>query len=817
MLPLSVDDLAVVLRALEDPDPLVRDAAAAVLRQVPVGPDVIRAAAGYGLTLFPPDDAPRAAPAAQATPELVARAEQLRRQLLDHPPRAWPWIVRSFVEHGPADSQLGSGSELRREGPPDAAAIAGRAVATVGAPTQILALIAAALVSPDAWQLLAKAASTLTGVPPDPAPTGDDRDEPYEALTRLFVLVETLRPPFLRGSPPGPMFRPPPSAPPSYEPQPLPGYFPSPSAPPDAPQMAPPRRSWWQRWRERSRAPTPHPREKPDRVSGTGLEPVVQRSVCARLDAPDAVAPGVEFAVLVGLGASPQAGVVSAGFEVPAGPFTLGVQVLAEGFRVLGEGLSRLLPVTDADPYPVALVRLVAEEDLRLRDDRALQAVYSLDGQIIGVASRTVHVVRPASAASAPAPANPAPAGPPLAGPAAAGPPPPLAPPSPSAPAVPSSPAAAEVALVSGLASGVDWVLPSDPKTQPDLEVIVAPGNDTAGHRLVWYLRSPHSSVPLPSEPIRVLTGGTNAEWARGMMRGVEDRRDAADRAQYLRGIGYEIRQAMPEAFWVALRAIADLRAPQPPTVLLASWEPFVPWELAIVDDPWDAEYPDVLGAQTVLGRWTYQEQHRTPAPPAALDLDRMAVITGRYERAPRLPEAEAEAKHLAAWYGAQQIPAQIDPVLAVLAGRPSAHVVHVALHGQLDVTGSRDGLLMLDGSWLSPRSVRGVGQSPIRLAFLNACQVGQGQQALGEPTGMAAALIGIGAGAVVAPLWKVDDGVARTVAEQFYPAVWAGQSPAAFLRRIRGTLPGTETVSAYVYFGHPRLLVWWRGRDRGA
>ncbi|TQS46442.1 CHAT domain-containing protein [Cryptosporangium phraense] len=271
----------------------------------------------------------------------------------------------------------------------------------------------------------------------------------------------------------------------------------------------------------------------------------------------------------------------------------------------------------------------------------------------------------------------------------------------------------------------------------------------------------------------------------------------------------------MPPEFWTALRAVADRCHPSPPTVLLASWEPHIPWELAIVDAPWNPDRPDVLGAQSVLGRWTYSEHQRTPAPPSRLDLSAMAVVGGRYDGRLRLPQAEAESAGLVTRYAAVPVEALAQPILQALAGRPRVDVLHVALHGQFDVNGSQDGLLMQDRTWLSPVSVRGVGRSPIRLTFLNACQVGQGQQALGEPAGLAAALIGLGAGAVVAPLWKVDDDAARTVAEGFYPAVWSGESPAEYLYRTRGT--GGPTVLAYVYFGHPRLRVVWRGRVDGA
>jgi hypothetical protein len=300
------------------------------------------------------------------------------------------------------------------------------------------------------------------------------------------------------------------------------------------------------------------------------------------------------------------------------------------------------------------------------------------------------------------------------------------------------------------------------------------------------------------------------------MMRGVEDRQVAPDRAEYLLGIGCEIRDAMPVEFWLALRAIAARIGSRPPTVLLASWDPYIPWELAVVDDAWDAGQPDLLGAQTVLGRWTYHEQQGVPAPPARLELASLGVIGAQYRGDYRLAEAEQEAVELAARSGDVHVAAQSRPVLDLLAGRPAVDAVHFALHGQFDASGTEDGLMMQDRTWLSYRSVRGVRTSPVRLAFLNACQVGQGQQALGEPAGMAAALIGIGAGAVVAPLWKVDDRVARTIAQAFYPAVLAGQSPGEYLRQRRGA-DSAETVLAYVYFGHPLLKVTWTGRSNSA
>jgi CHAT domain-containing protein len=118
---------------------------------------------------------------------------------------------------------------------------------------------------------------------------------------------------------------------------------------------------------------------------------------------------------------------------------------------------------------------------------------------------------------------------------------------------------------------------------------------------------------------------------------------------------------------------------------------------------------------------------------------------------------------------------------------------------------------------------IEGAEGRSIRLAFLNACQLAQGRMVLGSYAGIAQAMITIGADAVIAPLWKVDDEVARKVAEAFYPAVFDdGLSPAAFLREQRCLTDGVEDTAdgtrlAYVYFGHPSLHVDWKGQNRDA
>lgn len=509
------------------------------------------------------------------------------------------------------------------------------------------------------------------------------------------------------------------------------------------------------------------------------------RTAYARLDAPDRVDPGSTFELRVGLARAPSRGVTQlAPFGVPDTPFLLTVQVVAAGFQILGGGgLRREIPVSPDDPFPYEMLRLKALDGFA--PARIIVAEYSIEGRSLGHAWRAVLVA--GADAAPPAAPDPAPQG------------------------------------------GV-WTVPDD-GNPPDLEITIAPGNDRAGAELHWTCKSQHAGVAIPHGPFRSKLGD-NASYAKEAVRGIQDRRDAADLADYLNGIGLTVQEAVPQQVWQALKDVAQVTAPSPPTVLLASWEPYVPWELAIVPQRWDAGAPSFLGAQAVVGRWTYSEQLRTPGPPTELALGTMAVVTGDYQGSLSLPQAELEAEGIRSSYGAGTVDAATRAVLDCLGGAPKVDTVHFALHGSSGTAGTDEGFLMADKTYLSPTSVKGVGvaldgrPSTVRMAFLNACQLGQGRRLLGEYGGMAAAFLGLGVGAVIAPLWKVDDTVAREVAEAFYAAVLAadGISPAEQLRRERAATAGkvgspAGTRLAYLYFGHPRLRVTWsetRGGDRG-
>jgi CHAT domain-containing protein len=161
--------------------------------------------------------------------------------------------------------------------------------------------------------------------------------------------------------------------------------------------------------------------------------------------------------------------------------------------------------------------------------------------------------------------------------------------------------------------------------------------------------------------------------------------------------------------------------------------------------------------------------------------------------------------------------------------GEPAADVLHFALHGQFDLKGLQEGLVLIDrqadeSTPAKPTFLRSddIASCTFRrspFVFLNACQVGAAKEMLGDYAGMVDAFLFAGASAVVAPLWSIDDGDARALAVNFYKEAWKGESPAELLRRQRdcfteraakesGGKCASSTLLAYQFFGHPKYVL---------
>jgi hypothetical protein len=231
-----------------------------------------------------------------------------------------------------------------------------------------------------------------------------------------------------------------------------------------------------------------------------------------------------------------------------------------------------------------------------------------------------------------------------------------------------------------------------------------------------------------------------------------------------------------------------------------------VPWELMIPNGP-NREDGEPLGTQCAVGRW-YDDGN--VGPDEWIPLRDSLVLAPNYDT-DRLPNAEAERDLVLKMFPGQPVPAETFDDLDRFYRTNSASLLHFACHGE-DAT--LQSIRLLNRQRLSAAQARGGGlgvacrlKGP--LVFLNACEVGRPGAGLASPSGFAAALIASKCGAVIAPLWQVDDTVAHTVAVTFYDEVTKDpERPFAdILRELRSRAyaeDGEDSYAAYCFYGHP-------------
>lgn len=524
--------------------------------------------------------------------------------------------------------------------------------------------------------------------------------------------------------------------------------------------------------------------DPPEPPRSTAAEGDPPRSAFALLDARESVVVGRSFELTIGLSPTPDPRL--AGDEeihrppTSLGTYDLAIHVVAPDFRLRrGESWRNKLRVTAKDPYPRLLLHLTAKRiDVDWRASW-IQATYSTEGQTMGLAMRPVGVARSAD----------------LLGEAK-----PKAKPQTSA-------------------------MPSDsPWPTPDLtiNILVDPENR---ENLNWTFESRHRKIKIPETQTAVL-GNKPERIAKDLIDGVAEREGDTDDADavydYLKGIGRIVADQMPLG---SLLRDAAKAAGGPPMVLINSADPYVPWELALVSEPLlDPDAPPFLGAQAVVARWVVGTHRPPPWPPFPNEPARsMSVVSGVY-RDPELPQltaAEEEAEQLKQTYRAKKVDALTGPVKKCLKSSPTPDVLHFAMHARGQPGGFRNGLLMMKGKVLAPVDIEGIDLSAPSFVFLNACQAGVGDELLGDYAGLAASFLRAGAAAVIAPLWGIDDGIAKDVALRFYSEVFGlGANVAEYLRTERAAFrDSVETVAgdgeirqapstplAYIFYGHPAM-----------
>ncbi len=501
------------------------------------------------------------------------------------------------------------------------------------------------------------------------------------------------------------------------------------------------------------------------------------RTAWGTIKAPPAVVVGEEFSITVGLAPEQEPGVADGRIVVPPevrGAYNVEVHVLADGFNIRAdETWRRTLRVTKSRPYPTFELNLTGADPGGQAKvfPRTIEATYAIGGQIVGRAYRSISVVRDAALIAT----------------------------------------ARQPEMASG---GASITMPIG-QTPADLTIVIREGSSEG--KLLWTFASPHK-LTNPDIALESDIGGEADAFATGLVAqvGVKEGKKVAFR--YLRGKGREIADHMPPGVWPILNEVVKFarKAKRLPTVLILSEEPYVPWELAVIEDDHlpDPSLPPFLGAQTVVGRWILgRSRPKQPPPQGPLEIRDIAVISGEYNIPgwENLEQAILEAKALEQEYGAKPVDAQTASVLDCLEGKPPAQVLHFAVHGTCDPNTVLNGLILADGGALDPAVIRGSNLKGAPFVFLNSCQVGGSYEMLGSYSGMASAFLMALASGVIAPIWSVKDDVARDIALHFYAGVFAGTSPAELLRRERARFnedAESATFIAYLFYGHPSLVL---------
>jgi CHAT domain len=519
-----------------------------------------------------------------------------------------------------------------------------------------------------------------------------------------------------------------------------------------------------------------------------------ERKAWPRLSCPETVVTGKAFDLQVGLAGKQDPSVYGTGrLKVLAEEFELSVEIQATGFVVLNGRRKFTMRVTRNDPFPVRVVRMKATQDPGFRD-RRIAALFSIGGDLRGYAARDVTVVPTSQEAAA-------------------------------------APPRGHEELVDETAPPPN-VLSGDCQA-PDLTITIIK-DAKQSTTLLWSAQSPHYELPYTIAPASSDLGDP-AAFLDEVVRKASDAVSVEHGFQTLRGMGLAIGTHIPAQIQDAIRQVARHCDPRPPTILLATQDPYIPWELAVLEPRAGTAggRSPFLGAQAAIGRWPLPNPPPPPRrPPPSVAVKDRAVITGSYVGvmgAGQLPDAEEEAKCLLdAWPGATRVPAYFREVMECLDGDPPADVLHFALHGRFDQSGRQDGIFLIEKKVdedeqarieiLSLHDVRASSlgrRAP--LVFLNACQVGASREVLGDYAGMAEAFLHAGASAVIAPLWSIDDADAKTSALTFYKAACGanGKPPAEILREQRARMdresvrenePPPLVCLSYQFFGHPRF-----------
>jgi hypothetical protein len=185
---------------------------------------------------------------------------------------------------------------------------------------------------------------------------------------------------------------------------------------------------------------------------------------------------------------------------------------------------------------------------------------------------------------------------------------------------------------------------------------------------------------------------------------------------------------------------------------------------------------------------WLAARARGAPSPPGAPHREaaprggrRVVLVAG-----PGLRGAAEEIAALSSVYpGAQVLTGHDATVSATLRALDGADVAHVAAHGSFRADNPLFSSLLLADGPLTVYDLERLGSAP-RTIMLAACDSALSPAGPGdEMTGLAGALLAVGASAVIAPLLPLPDQVSARLAHGWHRRAGAGVTPAAALAQV--------------------------------
>jgi hypothetical protein len=348
---------------------------------------------------------------------------------------------------------------------------------------------------------------------------------------------------------------------------------------------------------------------------------------------------------------------------------------------------------------------------------------------------------------------------------------------------------------------------------QPSLSIfITAPGGGNAYKCAVQAPAMKGYQQPTSSEDYALPPDA--ADFRKRLLKALTDEsRTPAARFRALGKIGLVAWEAAPQMVKDVLWKMIDEEVP-PTTIYVQSVEPILPWELMIprrTGPDGQLQKLGPLGVEFAVGRWTRGEP-KSPAP--HLRVDRSFVIAPTYSESRKL-DFEGELSLIESKLRGKRIePATIDD-LDERFGREQASLLHFVCHGAAgkeddDAIALDAGELLYAGEMETLDGFEALCQATHPLVFLNSCSTGQMVPSLAGGAGFPQSFGALGANAIIAPLWPVDDKLAGKIALELYEEALKPKAEplAAILQTIRRRgyeEKDADTYAAYCFFGDPQ------------